>query len=128
MRAVESVRHKPAFTSMSYWNRLFLDAPRKVCNYGFLLHIRRWGKAIMTRVQILLSEEQDRRLEILARRLGASKSTLVREGVESVLQRREAGNCDPLLELVGQAGRIGRNDVSRRHDAYLDEAKRKRGR
>ena len=82
----------------------------------------------MTRVQILLSEEQDRRLEILARRLGASKSTLVREGVESVLQRREAGKCDPLLELVGQAGRIGRNDVSRRHDAYLDEAKRKRGR
>jgi hypothetical protein len=79
-------------------------------------------------VQILLSEEQDRRLEALARRLGASKSTLVREGVESVLQRREAGNLDPLLELVGQAGRIGRKDVSRRHDAYLGKAKRKRGR
>jgi len=82
----------------------------------------------VTRVQILLSEEQDRRLEALARRLGASKSTLVREGVESVLQRREAGNFDPLLELVGQAGRIGRKDVSRRHDAYLGKAKRKRGR
>jgi len=82
----------------------------------------------VTRVQILLSEEQDRRLEALARRLGASKSTLVREGVESVLQRREAGNGDPLLELVGQAGRIGRKDVSRRHDTYLGEAKRKRSR
>jgi len=82
----------------------------------------------VTRVQILLSEEQDRRLEALARRLGASKSTLVREGVESVLQRREAGNGDPLLELVGQAGRIARKDVSRRHDAYLGKAKRKRGR
>jgi hypothetical protein len=82
----------------------------------------------MTRVQILLSENQDRRLEALARRLGASKSTLVREGVESVLRRREAGNSDPLLELVGQAGPIGRKDVSRRHDTVLGEAKRKRGR
>jgi predicted DNA-binding protein len=82
----------------------------------------------MTRVQILLSEEQDRRLEALARRLGASKSTLVREGVESVLQRREAGTADALLELVGQAGRTGRRDVSRRHDAVLGEAKRKRAR
>jgi predicted DNA-binding protein len=82
----------------------------------------------MTRVQILLSEEQDRRLEELARRLGASKSTLVREGVESVLQRREAGTADALLELVGQAGRAGRRDVSRRHDAVLAGAKRKRAR
>jgi hypothetical protein len=82
----------------------------------------------MTRVQILLSEEQDRRLETLARRPGASKSALVRAGVESVLLRREAGNCDPLLELVGQAGSIGRKDVSRRHDAVLGEAKLKRGR
>ena len=82
----------------------------------------------MTRVQILLSEEQDRRLEALARRLGASKSTLVREGVESVLQRREAGTADALLELVGQAGRAGRRDVSRRHDAFLADAKRKRAR
>lgn len=83
---------------------------------------------IMTRVQILLSEEQDRRLEALARRLGASKSTLVREGVESVLQRREAGTADALLELVGQAGRAGRADISRRHDAVLAGAKRKRAR
>ena len=82
----------------------------------------------MTRVQILLSEEQDRRLEALAHRLGASKSALVREGVESVLQRREAGTSDALLELVGQAGRVGRKDVSRRHDAYLGDAKRKRAR
>ena len=33
----------------------------------------------MTRVQILLTEEQDRRLEALARRLGTSKAKLVRE-------------------------------------------------
>ena len=82
----------------------------------------------MARVQILLSEDQNRRLEALARRLGASKSTLMREGVESVLQRREAGTSDALLELVGHAGEVGRKDVSRRHDAYLGAAKRKRAR
>jgi len=97
-----------------------------VCTDGLPLHTRQWGKAIVTRVQILLSEEQDRRPEALARRLGASKSTLVREGVESVLQRREAGNSDPLLELVGQAGPIGRKDVSRRHDAVLGFSRRKK--
>ena len=73
----------------------------------------------MTRVQVLLTEEQDRRLETLARRLGISKAKLVREGVEVVLQRREAKGRDPLLDLIGQAGRISRTDVSRRHDAYL---------
>jgi hypothetical protein len=80
----------------------------------------------VTRVQILLTEEQDRRLEALARRLAKSKSTLVREGVERVLQERESACSDPLLELIGQAGRIGRKDVSMRHDAVLAGAKRKR--
>lgn len=80
----------------------------------------------MTRVQILLTEEQDRRLEALARRLAKSKSTLVREGVERLLHEQEAGASDTLLDLLAQAGRIGRRDVSRRHDAYLCAAKRKR--
>lgn len=79
----------------------------------------------MTRVQILLTEEQDRRLERLARRLRTSKARLVREGVDFVLQQGEARASDALLELVGQAGRVGRKDVSRRHDAYLVAAERK---
>jgi hypothetical protein len=86
------------------------------------------GRGLVTRVQILLTEEQDRRLEALARRLGTSKAALVREGVESVLQRRTAGTGDSLLVLIGQAGRVGRKDISRRHDAYLVAAERKRTR
>jgi hypothetical protein len=73
----------------------------------------------VTRVQILLTEEQDRRLEALARRLATSKAQLVREGVEFVLQRREQRKSDSLFDLIGQAGRVGRKDISRRHDAYL---------
>ena len=80
----------------------------------------------VTRVQILLTEEQDLRLEALARRLGTSKAALVREGVEAVLSRREAKNSNPLLDLIGQAGRVGRKDISRRHDTYLAGAERRR--
>jgi hypothetical protein len=82
----------------------------------------------MTRVQILLTEEQDRRLESLARRLRTSKTSLVREGVDAVLLRKTRVTRDALLDLVGQAGRVGRKDVSRRHDAYLLGIARKRRR
>lgn len=80
----------------------------------------------MTRVQILLTEEQDRRLEALARRLKTSKAQLVREGVEYVLRRKPEGGHDALLNLIGQAGRAGRKDIARRHDAYLSAAERRR--
>jgi Ribbon-helix-helix domain len=73
----------------------------------------------MTRLQIILTEEQDRRLKELARKRKTSKSRLVREGIELVLQQKQDRMRDPLLDLIGQAGRIGRKDISRRHDAYL---------
>jgi hypothetical protein len=73
----------------------------------------------VTRVQILLTPEQDRQLEKLARRLQVSKASLVREGVEIVLQRRNGRSRDAVLDLIGQAGRVGRKDVGSRHDAYL---------
>ena len=79
----------------------------------------------MTRVQILLTEEQDRRLEALARRLGTSKAKLVREGVDFVLQHRQRRATDPIVGLIGQAGRVGHKDISRRHDAYLLAARRR---
>lgn len=82
----------------------------------------------MTRVQILLTEDQDRQLESLARRLRKSKTSLVRQGVDFVLHRRSRPEADTLLDLIGQAGRVGRKDVSRRHDTYLLGLKPKRRR
>ena len=82
----------------------------------------------MTRVQILLTEEQDRQLEQLARRLGMSKAKLVREGVQSVLQRRRGRTRDALLDLVGQAGRVGGKDVAARPNQYLIGMRRVRSR
>ena len=82
----------------------------------------------MTRVQILLTGEQDRRLERLAQRLGTSKARLVLEGVDFVLKSREARVRDSVLDLVGQAGRVRTRDISRNHDAYLFGARRRRSR
>jgi hypothetical protein len=82
----------------------------------------------MTRVQVLLTEEQDRRLESLARRKRVSKTKLVREGVDLVLERADAETPDPLLALIGQAGRVGRRDVSIKHDAILMSAEQRRNR
>lgn len=82
----------------------------------------------MTRVQILLTEEQDRKLEALARALRSSKAQLVREGVELVLRRKTLGRDDPLLELIGRAGKVGRSDISRAHDRYLAVSRLRRRR
>ena len=73
----------------------------------------------MTRLQIILTEKQDRRLKELARKRKTSRSRLVREGIELVLQQKQDRMRDPLLDLIGQAGRISRKDISRRYDAYL---------
>jgi predicted transcriptional regulator len=86
-----------------------------MCHQGYTI-LWQW-RTIVTQVQILLTDEQDRRLETLARRLRTSKASLVREGVESALQRTQAGIRDPLLDLIGRAGRVGRKDISHHHDA-----------
>ena len=82
----------------------------------------------MTRVQVLITEEQDRRLESLARRKRVAKTQLVREGVDLVLARAETESPDPLLSLIGQAGRVGKRDLSIKHDALLMSAERQRNR
>jgi Arc/MetJ-type ribon-helix-helix transcriptional regulator len=81
----------------------------------------------MTRVQILLPEEQDRRLEELASRQGASKAELVRRALD-LLFRSESAENEPLLDLIGQAGRSGRRHASRDHDRILAATERRRQR
>ena len=73
----------------------------------------------MTRLQVALSEEQNRCLEELAQKRKTTKAHLVREGIELVLQQNKDETPDPLLDLIGQAGCVGRSDISRRHDEYL---------
>jgi ATP-dependent DNA ligase len=79
----------------------------------------------MTRVQILLSDEQDRRLEEIAEARGESKSSLVRHAVDLLL-RLEPEEGEPLLALVGQAGRSGVRQGARHHDRVIAGAERRR--
>lgn len=80
----------------------------------------------MIRIQVHLMESQDKKLESLARKLGTSKAELIREGVDLVLRQKIEEAKDPLLELVGQAGKVGRSDLSIRHDEYLASTRLRR--
>ena len=81
----------------------------------------------MTRVQILLSDGEDRELERLAARRGESKSRLVRRAV-NLLFRLESHDDEPLLQLIGQAGKVGESRAARNHDRILARAARSTGR
>lgn len=73
---------------------------------------------MMTRVQILLPEDQDRRLEALAARRRESKGKLIRDALDLLL-RAESEEEEPLLGLIGQAGCSRQPDISDRHDRIL---------
>jgi hypothetical protein len=72
----------------------------------------------MRRIQLHLTDEQDRRLLGLSRKAGVSRAELIRRGIDLVL-RDETRNADPLLGLAGAAGPAKRSDISERHDAIL---------
>jgi Arc/MetJ-type ribon-helix-helix transcriptional regulator len=73
---------------------------------------------MMTRVQIMLPEDQDRRLEALAAKRRESKGKLIRRALDLLL-RTEPAEEEPLLSLIGQAGRSRRPDASDRSDRIL---------
>jgi predicted transcriptional regulator len=83
---------------------------------------------LMTRVQILLPEDEDRALEQLARRRGESKSSLVRRAVSLLFRLETAHEGEPLLGLIGQAGNTGERRAARDHDRILVRAARRQGR
>jgi Arc/MetJ-type ribon-helix-helix transcriptional regulator len=84
---------------------------------------------MMTRVQILLPQDQDRRLEALATKRRESKSKLIRRALDLLLRTESAEEEEePLLSLIGQAGRGRRPDASDRHDWILAGSERARNR
>jgi hypothetical protein len=82
---------------------------------------------MMTRVQFPLTEDQDRLLEALAAKRRESKGKLVRRALDLLL-RTESAEEEPLLSLIGQAGRSRRRGVSARHDRILASSERARNR
>ena len=82
----------------------------------------------MTRVQILLSADEDRRLERLAKVSRESKSSVVRRAVNLLFRLESEGDEEPLLRLIGQAGKARVSDAARSHDRLLAEAELQRPR
>jgi hypothetical protein len=74
----------------------------------------------MVRIQLHLTERQDRLLRARARRCGATRADLIRRGIDRLLDEPD-GTADPLLELIGAAGKAGRSDSSERHDEIIYE-------
>ncbi|MFH1351120.1 MAG: ribbon-helix-helix domain-containing protein [Pseudomonadota bacterium] len=73
----------------------------------------------MERVQIMLADGQNEKIAYLAKKLGTTKSRLIREAIEIFLKERVSQSEDPLCELIGQAGEVGATDISSRHDDFL---------
>jgi len=76
----------------------------------------------MHRIQVQLTESQERALRQIARLRGLSISALIREGVDQVTapkQRRNEQARERALRLIGAFS--DKPDVARRHDEYLAE-------
>ena len=88
---------------------------------------RRWHyAAIMVRVQIQLTEEQNRALRRWADQLGISLAEAVRRCVSERLQREDVTTrrVDRVREARAVIGKYasGKADIGRRHDDYLTDA------
>lgn len=72
-----------------------------------------------TKIQVYLEQDQDKLLEHVAQDRQVSKSQLIRESLERYLEELVPPEADPALGIVNLAGRVGRRDLSERHDAHL---------
>ena len=72
----------------------------------------------MVRIQLHLTEQQDRRLRTRARKEGTTRAELIRRGIELVLSD-QAPASDALLGLIGSAGAGPHTNLSEDHDRLL---------
>jgi Arc/MetJ-type ribon-helix-helix transcriptional regulator len=71
----------------------------------------------MRRIQLHITDQQDRRLRALAKKRRTTRADLIREGIELLLSRD--AEDDPLLSLIGLGGKSGIPDLSERVDEIV---------
>jgi hypothetical protein len=79
----------------------------------------------MVRTQIQLTEDQAKAVKKLAVARGVSMAEFIRQAVESVIESHPDIDREERIRRARDiAGKFcsGKNDVSRKHDAYLQEA------
>jgi predicted Ser/Thr protein kinase len=79
----------------------------------------------MIRTQIQLTEEQAKKVKMIAAHRGVPMAEVIRDAIDGIV-RSNAGTVPEerrkrALEIVGKF-RSGKSDVSRNHDSYLTEA------
>jgi L-serine deaminase len=78
----------------------------------------------MVRTQIQLTEEQARRVRRIARQEGVSMAEIIRRCVDRGLEESKPSRTELWERALALAGRFedpaGAEDVSERHDDYLD--------
>lgn len=72
----------------------------------------------MVRLQLHITERQDKALRAASRRQGQSRAELIRVAIDAWLSQEQSGR-DPLLSIIGAAGPAGRTDLSESVDALL---------
>jgi Ribbon-helix-helix protein, copG family len=72
----------------------------------------------MRRLQLHITEHQDKQLRARARKLGQSRAELIRVAIDAWLNQGSEP-VDPLMRIVGCAGRAGRSDLSESVDDIL---------
>ena len=77
-----------------------------------------YGVSIMMRIQVHLTESQNRKLRALAKSRSVNRAELIRRAIDLLLSQGDS-NRDALVDLVGAAGPGPSADVSERHDAYI---------
>ncbi len=68
-------------------------------------------------IQIYIEPRQDNVLEILSKKRGVSKASIIRESIEKYLKELPVEE-DAAMGLIG-IGSSGKGDLSDKHDRYL---------
>lgn len=80
----------------------------------------------MIRMQIQLTEEQDRRIRSMAEALGLSISEIVRRLVDAGIREQRPSRTELYSRAAGLIGKFadrdGAGDLAAEHDRWLDEA------
>ncbi len=82
----------------------------------------------MVRTQIQLTEEQAKTLKRIAATRHLSIAELIRQAVDTIIKSSAVSNTEErkkrAIDIIGKFS-SGRQDISRKHDKYLEEAFRK---
>jgi len=75
-------------------------------------------------IQIYLEPEQDILLDLLAKKKGVSKASIIRSGLDKLFSELPTGE-DPLMSIIGLSS-SGKRDLAEKHDRYLVEYGKKK--